>query len=113
MDTTYKITTHLGRKNKFGLGDFKKVAAEFGMTPVQIITLENSDQPGNDVLDFILTTKPDLTVYSFCKPLKGDGFERREIVQELEDHFLVQEETDNVSTSSIYTTSSESQYYCE
>lgn len=113
MDTTYKITTLLGRKNKFGLGDFKKVAAEFGMTPVQIITLENSDQPGNDVLDFILTTMPDLTVYSFCKPLKGDGFERREIVQELEDHFLVQEENDNASISSIYTTSSESQYYCE
>lgn len=113
MDTTYKIAAHLGRKNKFGLGDLKKVAAEFEMTPTQIITLENSDQPGNDVLDFILTTKPDLTVYSFCKPLKGDGFERREIVQELEDHFLVQEETDNASISSIYTTSSESQYYCE
>lgn len=85
------------QKIKFGLGGFKKVAAEYGMTQVQIGALENSREPGNDVLEFIVMSKPDLTVYSFCKTLKGDKFKRCDIVGKLEDHFLVQDETNNTN----------------
>lgn len=37
-------------------------------------------------------SKPDLTVYSFFKVLKGDKIERFDIAQLLEDHLLIQEE---------------------
>ena len=94
------------KKTKYGLGGFKKVAAEYGMKPFHIGVVEDSSNPGNEVLDYIMTSKPDLTVYSFCKTLKGDRFKRCDIVQKLEDHFLVQEETANTAISSLFNISS-------
>lgn len=90
------------KKTQFGLGGFKKVAAEYGMTSVQRGAVEDSPNPGNVVLEFIDMTKPDLTVYDFCKTLKGVGFQRFDIVRKLKDHFLVQEETENTFISSLF-----------
>ena len=105
FNTTKKIALALN-KTKIGLGGFKEVAYEYGMKPVEIGAVEDSHNPGNEVLDYIMASKPDLTVYSFCKTLKGDGFKRLDIVQKLEDHFLVQVETGKASTSSLINTSS-------
>ena len=82
------------------------MAAEYGMESLHIGVVEDSSNPGNEVLDYIVTSKPDLTVYSFCKTLKGDRFKRSDIVQKLEDHFLVQEETANTAISSLFNISS-------
>lgn len=58
----------------------------------KISALDNSKEPGKDVLEFLMGSKPDLTVYSFFKVLKGDKIERFDIAQLLEDHLLIQEE---------------------
>ena len=47
------------------------------------------DQRGGAVLEFLQTSRPDLTVFDFCKTLKEETFKRFDIVKELKDHFLV------------------------
>lgn len=42
-------------------------------------------------MEFLMGSKPDLTVYSFCKVLKDDKIERFDIVKLLEDHFLIRD----------------------
>jgi len=49
------------------LGGWRQVAVKFDMEDHKIAALENSKEPGKEVLEFLLGTKPDLTVYSFCK----------------------------------------------
>ena len=57
----------------------------------KIGALDNSKEPGNDVMEYLMGSKPDLTVYSFCKILKEDKIERFDIVKLLEDHLLIRE----------------------
>ena len=68
------------------------VAAKYGMTSYEIVALENYMEPGKAVLEYLMATKPDLTVYSFWKTLQGKEFERIDIARRLEDHLLFQEE---------------------
>ena len=91
MNTQREIAWLLEKRN-VGLGGAKQVADIYGMTSYQIGALENSKEPGNDVLEFLMASKPDLTVYSFCQTLKGKEFKRFDIVRRLEDHFLFREE---------------------
>lgn len=75
-----------------GLGGVTQVAAKYRMTYFQIVALENSKEPGKELLGFLMTSMPDLTVYSFCQTLKGKEFKRSDIVRRLEDHFSFREE---------------------
>ena len=54
----------------------------------------NAGDRGKAVLDFVKATMPTLTVYEFCKTLKEDNFKRLDIVEELENHFLVSIKSD-------------------
>ena len=56
----------------------------------KIRALENNQQPGQQVMEFLGGFKPNLTVYSFCKTLKEDKMKRLDIVTvRLEDHLTV------------------------
>ena len=55
------------------------------------MALDNSKEPGKDVMEFLMGSKPDLTVYSFCKVLKEDKIERFDIAKLLEKHLLIQD----------------------
>jgi len=81
---------------RFSLGGYRQVAAKFGMKDRQIEALDNSKEPGKDLMEFLLGSKPNLTVYSFCKTLKEDKIERCDIVKFLESHFLIREGTEYV-----------------
>ena len=49
-------------------------------------------QPGQEVLEYISASQPDLTVYSFCKKLKEDNMKRFDIVKILEGHLSIEKE---------------------
>ena len=55
--------------------------------------LENSRQPGQDVMEFLRGSKTNLTVYSFCKKLKEDNMKRFDIVGVLENHLSIEKES--------------------
>lgn len=59
----------------------------------RIAALDNSKEPGKDVLEFLMGTKPNLTVYSFCKVLKEDILLRFDIAKLLEDHLLIRKDS--------------------
>lgn len=59
----------------------------------RIAALDNSKEPGKDVLEFLMGTKPNLTVYSFCKVLKEDILSRFDIAKLLEDHLLIRKDS--------------------
>lgn len=92
MTTRREIACLLEKRSVPGLRGFMHVAAKYGMTSYDIVALENYMEPGKAVLEYLMATKPDLTVYSFCKTLQGKEFERIDIVRRLEDHLLFQEE---------------------
>lgn len=71
----------------YSLGDWKQVAAEYGMRERSISGLANSKEPGKNVIEFLGGSHPDLTVYSFCRVLKHQKIRRLDIVKLLEDHF--------------------------
>ncbi|XP_022781247.1 uncharacterized protein LOC111322424 [Stylophora pistillata] len=71
----------------YSLGDWKQVAAEYGMRERYISGLANSKEPGKNVIEFLGGSHPDLTVYSFCRVLKHQKIRRLDIVKLLEDHF--------------------------
>ena len=97
MDITTRDEIASLLENKiFGLGGCRQVAAIYGMKEHQVESLKNSKEPGKDVLDFLKGFKPNLTVYNFCKELKEDKIERFDVVQKLEDHFLIREGTEYV-----------------
>ena len=97
MTTRHEIACLLGKRN-VGLGGVKQVAAKYGMTSYDIVALDNYTDPGKAVLEYLMASKPDLTVYSFCKTLKGREFNRFDIVRRLEDHISFREETDEAVT---------------
>ena len=84
------VATLLGSQKR-GLGDWRGIASKYGMEAYKINALANEapDKRGGEVLEFLKTSKPKLTVYDFCKTLKEETFKRFDIVKELENHFLV------------------------
>ena len=48
-------------------------------------------EPGKKLMEFLMGSKPNLTVYDFCKLLKDDKIMRFDVVKILEDHFLRRE----------------------
>lgn len=92
LDTQEKIATHLENRTP-GLGGWRQIAAEYGMEKHQIRGLENARQPGQEVMEFLLGSNPDLTVYSFCKRLKEDNMNRLDIVKLLEGHLSIKKES--------------------
>ena len=84
------VATLLGIQ-KPGLGDWRRIGSKYGMEGYKIDALANAapDERGREVLEFLKTSKPKLTVYDFCKTLKKENFKRFDIVKELENHFLV------------------------
>lgn len=54
-----------------------------------------SREPGQDVMEFLKATKPDLTVYTFCKELKDDKIGRNDITKLLENHLSVTESAES------------------
>lgn len=91
MNTRREIACLLEKRN-VGLGGVTQVADKYGMASYEIMALENSMEPGKAVLEFLMASKPDLTVYSFCQTLKRKEFKRSDIVQRLEGHFSFREE---------------------
>ena len=57
----------------------------------QIGVLVNSREPGRDVMEFLMVSKPKRTVYSFCKTLKEDEIQRFDIVKFLENRLLIRD----------------------
>ena len=76
-----------------GLGGYRELAAYYGMKDYEVKGLENSRQPGQDVLEFLQGTNPELTVYHFCKKLKEDNMKRFDIVRVLENHLSIEKES--------------------
>ena len=89
LETRDQIDSLLEEKTP-GLGDYRRIAEEYGMKKHEVQALKNSNQPGQGVMEFLHGSKPDLTVYSFCKMLKGDNMKRFDIVKILEDHLSIQ-----------------------
>lgn len=71
------------------LGGWREVAAAYGLERYKIDVLGNSKEPGKSVMEFATGTRPNLTVYDFCKVLKEKPIKRLDVVNILEDHFLV------------------------
>ncbi|XP_029181717.2 uncharacterized protein LOC114949516 isoform X1 [Acropora millepora] len=65
---------------------YRQVAFQYKMKGID--RLERCKNPGEDVLDFLKSTQPDLTVYHFCKVLKGENIRRLDIVIKLLDYLI-------------------------
>ena len=63
------------------------------MKEYQVRGLENSSQPGQDVMEFLQGSNTNLTAYSFCKKLKEDNMKRFDIVRVLENHLSIEKES--------------------
>ncbi|KAL9971592.1 hypothetical protein ACROYT_G017772 [Oculina patagonica] len=90
LNTRDKIACLLENK-RYSLGGCRQVADKYGMKEDKIGALDNSREPGKDVMEFLMGSKPDLTVYSFCKVMKEDKIERFDIAKLLEDHLLIRD----------------------
>lgn len=89
LETRDEIASLLEERTP-GLGGYRQLAVEYGMKKHEVRGLKNLDRPGQEVMEFLDGSKPDLTVYSFCKMLKGDNMKRFDIVKVLEDHLLIE-----------------------
>lgn len=92
--TCYEIASCLDKPVQRGLGGYKKVAARFGMDENMIGTLGTRDSAGQEVIEFLKATVPDLSVYTLFKELKGDKIRRFDIAKILENHLKVKSESD-------------------
>ena len=83
---------------KHGCGDWRTIGSNYDMEGPGIAALDNAalnaGDRGKAVLEFVKATRPNLTVYDFCKTLKEDNFKRLDIVEQLEKHFLVSIKSD-------------------
>ena len=59
------------------------------MEGFKIDYLSNSKEPGKSVMEFVTGTRPNFTVYDFCKVLKENPIKRLDIVNILEGYFFV------------------------
>lgn len=92
LGTRDEIAIRLEHKTP-GLGGYRQLAANYRMKEYEVRSLENSRQPGQDVLEFLRGSNTDLTVYSFCKKLKEDNMKRFDIVKVLENHLSIEKES--------------------
>ena len=69
-----------------GTGGWKEVAHKYKMTEETIDFLEQHQEGGKGVIDYVKTTYPELTVYEFCKYLKD--IKRNDIITALSDHLI-------------------------
>ena len=90
LNTRDQVASLLENK-RYSLGGCRQVAARYGMKEDKIGALANSRDPGKDVMEFLMGSKPNLTVYSFCKVLKEDKIERFDIAKLLENHLLIRD----------------------
>ena len=75
------------RKSWLGLGGWKEIAVEYSMDENKIESLENSDNPTEDVLTYLRSSRPRLTVYDFCKTLiLHQKIKRNDVVEVLLPH---------------------------
>ena len=65
---------------------YKHVAFHYNMKDIN--HLEGKTSRGEDVLVYLETALPDLTVYHFCKVLKGENIRRLDIVNKLIDYLI-------------------------
>ncbi|XP_032229025.2 uncharacterized protein LOC116612434 [Nematostella vectensis] len=77
----------LSTKHSHSIGNWKKVGTEYGMERVTLNSFDGKDGAAQDVIDYIKSAKPDLTVYTFCKYLKT--INRRDAVLKLEGELTV------------------------
>ena len=91
LSTCDRIASYLEKKVSYGLGGDRQAAAVFGMTGDMIGALGASKSAGQEVIDFVKVTKPDITVYTVCKQLKGDKMRRFDIAKILENHLTITE----------------------
>ena len=82
------VATLLGSE-KPGVGDWRGIGSKYGMEAYKIDTLANEapDKRARVVLEYLQTSRPNLTVFGFCRTLKEEAFKRFDIVKELENHF--------------------------
>lgn len=74
------------RKSRLGLGGWKEIAVEYSMKENTIESLENLDNPTEDVLAYLGASRPRLTVYDFCKTLIHQKIKRNDVVEVLLPH---------------------------
>lgn len=65
---------------------YRKVAFHYKMSNYD--HLERHRTPGEDVLDFLKASHPNLNVYDFCKVLKREDVRRLDIVDKLVDYLI-------------------------
>ena len=66
---------------------YKRVASHYEMKDIHLLD-QLSKHPGEDVLEYLESSKPDLNVYDFCKLLKGENIRRLDIVNKLVDYLI-------------------------
>nr|XP_058968437.1 uncharacterized protein LOC131794885 [Pocillopora verrucosa] len=91
LSTCDRIASYLEKKVSYGLGGDRQAAAVFGMTGDMIGALGASKSAGQEVIEFVKVTKPDITVYTVCKQLKDDKMRRFDIAKILENHLTITE----------------------
>ena len=89
--TCDSIALYLNKDLLPGLGGYRQAAAVFGMTSDMIGALETCKSPGQEVIEVLKATKPDITVYTICKQLKEDKMRRFDIAKILENHLTITE----------------------
>ncbi|XP_029208472.2 uncharacterized protein LOC114972102 isoform X2 [Acropora millepora] len=67
---------------------YKHVAFHYNMKGIDHLEVQRKTSPGEDVLVYLETALPDLTVYHFCKVLKGENIRRLDIVKKLVDYLI-------------------------
>ena len=81
------------RKSWLGLGGWKEIAVEYSMDENKIESLENSDNPTENVLAYLGASRPRLTVYDFCKTLiLHQKIKRNDVVEVLLPHLSFKED---------------------
>ena len=65
---------------------YKQVAFQYKVKDID--RLDRCENPGEDVLDSLKSSQPNLTVYHFCKVLKGEKIRRLDIVNKLVDYLI-------------------------
>ena len=72
-----------------GVAGYKHVAVNYKMKDLDLLKLRGCPKPGEEVLGYLESTNPDLTVYQFCKVLKGKKIRRLDIVNILVDYLMI------------------------
>lgn len=85
LDTQDKVVELLLSSNTW-----RKAVLKFNMSSDHIDALQTTRaDAGSHVMLFLEATKPDLTVYDFCKVLRESNIQRFDIINELREHLSV------------------------